>query len=335
MWGRAIDRFHNVQVFSAGGLRTVDMDVWVDFRGYFGKIDFKMDSNPHFSSTDPDIQQKLLLSYIIFNQDMTGYTSQQLKTYYQQNVGQVANDAILQTIDRIASNEITKAIRPIVSQNTGIDINVKQNILSSGSAGVSNMGVSQVVESQGNSTVGNTVPIAQVEISKPLDQKLTVKSVVGVGRNLSTDVAQLQGSLGLQYELRKNLTLNVMTGSNELGQQDTNLSLNYSASLPDIMSPKPGDTTLPKFVRVDVYPVGLGKIQVNWETDKVTRCEVKVIDAEKQVVHVEAEKGQQTYDHQTVIENLDPEANYQLKITAEDLNRNQGVTVYQVTGLSK
>src|SRR5258708_26774619 len=185
---------------------------------------------------------------------MTGYTSQQLKSYYQQNVGQVANDAFLQTFDRIASNKITSAIRPFVQNLTGVDINVKQSFLSGGSSGVTNTaGVSQVVEAQGNSAVGNTVPLAQVEISKPLDPRLTVKSVVGLGKNLSTDLAQFQGEIGLQYELRKNLTLNLMTGGNDIGQQETRVDLAYRATLPDIMGPKPGDTTAPKFVRFDIY----------------------------------------------------------------------------------
>ncbi len=334
MWGRASDKFRGVQIVSAGSARSVDMDVWVDFKGTFGKIDFKLDSSPRFSSTDPDIQQKLILSYLIFNQDMTGYTSQQLKSYYQQNVGQAANDAILQTFDRIASNEITRAIRPFTQNLTGGDINFKQSILSSGSSGVSNTGVSQVVaEPTGNSVVGSSVPLAQVEFSKPLDQRLTFKSVVGAGKNSLTDLLEFQGEIGLQYELRKNLTLNLMTGGNEVGQQETSFSIGYRAMLPDIMGPKAGDKEAPKFVRLDVYPLAPGKFQIIYETDKVTRGEVRIMDADKKVVQENVEKTQQSYDHQLVVDKLNPEDSYQIQIMVKDLNQNQAVTIQQVSGL--
>ncbi|HXL73699.1 MAG TPA: hypothetical protein VN963_08755, partial [bacterium] len=55
MWGRATDTLRNVEIVSAGGVRTTDMDIWINFKGNFGNIDFTLDSSPHFSVDDPDL----------------------------------------------------------------------------------------------------------------------------------------------------------------------------------------------------------------------------------------------------------------------------------------
>jgi hypothetical protein len=337
MWGKATDTLQNVEIVTAGGVRTTNMDIWITFKGSFGNIDFTLDSSPHFTTNDPDLQQKLLLSYIMFGRDMTGYTSQQLQAVYQQNTGSVVPDAVKQTIDRVGSSKVTSLIRGPVQDVAGLDVNFKSNLISNGGAnGQATPGASQVIaEPYGNTVVGNSVPLAQVELNKPLDSRLTIKSVVGLGKNLSTDAAQGQFEMGVEYGLTKNLKFDVMTGGNDNGQDETKLGLNYSAQLPDVMSAQPGDKQVPKFLRFDILDIGLGKYQINWQTDLVTKGEVKIMDEDKSVVKDVVEKGQQSYDHQIVVDKLNPELVYQVLISAKYLNGNEAVSMQGIAAQVK
>lgn len=332
IWGRATDTLENVDIVTAGGVRTTNMDIWINFKGSFGNIVFTLDSSPHFSTDDPDLQQKLLLSYIMFGRDMTGYTSQQLQAVYQQNTGSVVPEAIKETLDRVASSKVTNLIRGPVQSALNLDVNIKSNLISGGGAnGQATPGANQVIaEPAGNTVAGNAVPLAQLEINKPLDSRLTVKSVVGVGKNLSTDAAQGQFEVGMEYGITKNLKLNVMTGGNDYGQDETKLGLSYSAQLPDVMSARPGDTQTPKFLRYEIVDIGMGKYQINWQTDLVTKGEIKVFDEDKNVVQDILEKGQHAYDHEAVVDKLNPEAAYQVQITAKYLNGNEAVSIQNI-----
>jgi len=330
--GRATDTLQNVEIVTAGGVRTTNMDIWINFKGSFGNIDFTLDSSPHFTTNDPDLQQKLLLSYVMFGRDMTGYTSQQLQQVYQQSTGQALTDAALQTIDRITSNFMTTSIRPIVQDVGGFDVKVKSGIAANvGPNGLATPGANQLVtEPTGNSNVANAVPLFQIQFIKPLDSRLNVNATLGVEKNLSTNSAQGQAEAGLEYDLQKNLKLDFTTGGNDFGQAETKLGLNYRAMLPDIMSAQKGDTQTPKYLRFDVTEFGLGKYQLNWSTDLVTKSEVRILDENKDVVQDIVEKGQHTYDHQLVVEKLNPTEAYQIQIISKYLNGNEAVSIKSI-----
>ena len=332
IWGRATDTLQNVEIVTAGGVRTTNMDIWITFKGSFGNIDFTLDSSPHFTTNDPDLQQKLLLSYIMFGRDMTGYTSQQLQAVYQQNTGSVVPDAILQTIDRVASSKLTTLIRGPVQDALNVDVNFKSNIIENvgGGAQATPGADSVIAEPYGNTVVGNAVNLAKVEFSKPLDPRLTMRFDTGLQKNLSTGAAQGQVEGGLEYELRKNLKLDFMTGGNDNGQEETKLGLNYRAMLPDIMSAQKGDTQTPKFLRFDITEFGLGKYQLNWQTDLVTKSEVKILNESNDVVQDIVEKGQHAYDHQLVVDKLNPQETYDVQIISRYLNGNEAVSVKSI-----
>ncbi len=330
--GRATDTLQNVEIVTAGGVRTTNMDIWINFKGSFGNIDFTLDSSPHFTVNDPDLQQKLLLSYIMFGRDMTGYTSQQLQAVYQQNTGNVVPEAILETIDRVTSSKVTSLIRGPVQSALGVGVDFQSQVLSGGGAnGVATPGANQVIaEPYGNTVVGNAVNIAKVEWSKSLDPRLTMKLGTGVQKNLTTGAAQGQVEAGLDYELRKNLMLDFMTGDNDNGQNETKLGINYKAMLPDIMSAQKGDSQTPKYMRFDITEFGLGKYQLNWSTDLVTKGEVQIRDEDKNMVQDVMERGQHTYDHQLVVDKLNPQKAYQVQIISKYLNGNEAVSVKNI-----
>jgi hypothetical protein len=339
MQGRATDRLRDVEVPSAGGVQKTDMDIWVDFNGTFGKIDFALDSNPRFSMTDRDIQQKLLLSYIMFGRDMTGYTSQQLQQVFQQNNGQVVSDTVLQTIDRISSSQATQFLRPIGQALGGLDISVEGNAANALAGSNPNNspttmagGVSQVVPaSQANNVAGTTVPLVQFKIIKPLSNKLSILAVPGVNRDYLTGSAGLQGQFGIQYDLSPKLDLNATTGTNDSGEQETKVGFELHQTLPDMMAPKKGDTVKPHFERTDAYSIGTGKQELNWETDKVTRSEVRVLDENGEVVQDISENAEYAYDHQMVIDKLNPAVSYKVEIFVRDPNKNENETILKIS----
>jgi len=327
--GSATDTLQNVEIVTAGGVRTTNMDISIKFKGSFGNIDFILDSSPHFITNDPDLQQKLLLSYIMFGRDMTGYTSQQLQQVYQQNTGSVVPDALLQTIDRVASSKVTSLIRGPVQDMLDVDVDVKSDVFSNGGAnGQATPGANQVIaEPYGNTVSGNAVNLAKVEFSKPLDPRLNLRLDTGVQKNLSTGAAQGQIEAGLDYALRKDLKLELMTGDNDNGQNETKVSLGYKAMLPDVMHADKDDKQTPKFLRFDILEVGLGKYQLNWQTDLVTKGEIKVLNENKDVIQDIREKGQHAYDHQIMINKLNPEESFNVQINAVYLNGNEAVSI--------
>jgi hypothetical protein len=339
MQGRATDRLRDVEVPSAGGVQKTDMDIWVDFNGTFGKIDFTLDSNPRFSMTDRDIQQKLLLSYIMFGRDMTGYTSQQLQQVFQQNNGQVVSTTVLQTIDRISSSQATQLLRPIGQALGGLDISVEGNAANAiagsnpnNSVTTTAGGVSQIVPaSQANNVSGTTVPLVQLKIIKPLSNKLSILAVPGVNRDYLTGAAGLQGQFGLQYDLSSKLDLNATTGTNDSGEQETRVGFELHQTLPDMPAPKKGDTVKPHFERTDAYSIGTGKQELNWETDKVTRSEVRVVDENGEVVQDISENAEYAYDHQMVIDKLNPAVSYKVEIFVRDPNKNENEAVLKIS----
>ncbi|HUO58792.1 MAG TPA: hypothetical protein VMV05_11510, partial [bacterium] len=327
MQGKANDKLRDVDVASAGGVRKADVDIWVIFNGSFGNIQFSLDSAPRFS-TDEKAAQNILLSYIMFGQDMTGltsgagagYTKEQLQNYYQQKVGQAAAQAGLDAIDRIASFQATKLLRPLGQKIGNLDLSLKSNLLGTGIASGSATPIP--VEPTGNTLLGQTSPLVALEARKYLDQRLSVVTSVGVGRNLLTDQPSLQGQVGVGLDVTKNLSLGVTTGQNPYGQFETTGGFQLSQTLPDIMKPKKGDMTPPRFVRFDKYDIGGGKYQLIWGTDKVTRCEVRVYDANGQLVQDSTEKKEYAYDHKMVVERLSADAEYKIQIIARDLNDN-------------
>ena len=339
MQGRATDRLRGIEVPSAGGVQKTDMDIWVDFSGTFGKIDFNLDSNPRFSMTDKDIQQKLLLSYIMFGRDMTGYTSQQLQQVFQQNNGQVVSNSILETFDRISSSQATQLLRPLGQKLGGIDMTVDANLGSAlygsnqnNSSVTTSAGVSQVVPvGQANNAAGSTVPLVQVRISKPLDRNLSILAVPGVNRDSLTGAPGFQGQFGLQYDFSPKLDLNAITGTNDIGEQETKVVFELHQALPDPMTPKKGDTVKPHFERTDAYSIGAGKYQLNWETDKVTKSEIRIMDENGQMVQDVLENGQHAYDHQMVIDKLNPTESYKVEILVKDLNENENETILKIS----
>lgn len=334
MQGYATDRFYGANVITAGGVRPADVDVRVDFNGPFGNINFKLDSTPPFAPPNyGDASQKILLSYIMFGTDMTGmttgnatYTTDELRSAYQQRVGQVVSQTALDFIDRIASSSLTSYARPWAQRVLGTEVDVKTNIGGTGPNAVPTAGVSQIgPDALGNSLAAGSIPVVQLKLRKPLDQRLSVLYNLGLTKDLSTENLGVQNQVGLQYDLNKNLSLNAITGQNDVGQAETRLTAQFSESLPDLMGPKAGDKDKPKFIRLDFDSIGPGKFHLVWETDKVTKCEVRVLNAEGTVVRDVVEKQQHAYDHEIDIEGLDPEAGYKLQISAKDLNQNEKI----------
>ncbi len=328
MEGYATDVFPNVNVLTAGGVRQVDLNVRVDFEGNFGNIDFKLSSDPSCApaSYGEDASKNILYSYVMFGTDMTGLTTNntaatpdQLKAAYQQRVGQVVDQTALDLIDRMASSQLTGMTRSVLQQVAGVDINVETNIAGANSGSVSSPGVLPAgPDATGNSTGASNVSLFRLKIRKPLDQRLSLMWNPGLAENFTP-----QNQLGLQYDLNRNLSFNATTGENNIGQEETQVGIQFQEALPDIMQPKRGDKDRPRFMRLDATSIGPGKFHVVWETDKVTQCEVRVMDLEGKVVMDNVEKKQDAYDHAIEITGLDPTAPYQLEILAKDLNQNE------------
>ena len=340
MKGRAVDKLRDVEVVSAGGgVRKTDVDVWVDFVGPFGHIDFKLDSNPRFHN-DPEAHKTILLSYIMFGQDMTNYTysKEQLQAAYESKVGRAATDAALDYLDRFVSYRATVLARPLFNKLGNLEFKMETNFAgknASGGSPVSAVGVSQIAEAGGNTVSGTgTVSLAKVSLTKHLSQKLSVSTTFDINRNLQNSSPGVQPEIGLGYSFNKNLSGGVTQGTNLSGQAETRVGLSFSESLPDIMAPKLGDKERPRFERCDVFSVGPGKYQLIWVTDKVTQSEVRVIDPDGKIVKVVVEKKQHDYRHEIIVDSLDPEMEYQIQVSVKDLNQNETVKTQKVSSNS-
>jgi hypothetical protein len=187
-----------------------------------------------------------------------------------------------------------------------------------------------LAEPNGNTTSGNAYPLAQLKFSKPLDPRLNINAVFGVLDSYTTDTPSIQTQFGLQYKFTKNLSGEIDTGVNNSGQNETSLNFKLSQPLPEIFHAKEGDKDRPNFLQFDAIPSSYGKFHITWETDKVTKGEVKIIDDNESVVKDVVEKEQPAYDHQMDIDKLNPEQAYKVQVTATDLNRNQAVSILKI-----
>ncbi len=333
MQGHATHRLVNVDVISAGGVRKTDVDIWVDFKGTFGRIDFTMDSSPKFDPLDKDIHQKILLSYVMFNRDLTGYTngqqytSQQLQTIYsQQNgVGALGSSAI-DALNLVVSQEASRSIRPFVNNLVGGDVNVVMNALPGGSSDSSapTTGVGPT-DALSNSITGQKTTLGKVEFVKPINRKLSLRTGFGLGKDQGTGSVVAQPSAEVDYKFDNKWTASLSTGVNDSGQEETKIGFGLKADLPEQPHPIKGDTTKPHIRRFDILPSGVGKYELIWETEKYAKSEVRVFNSERQVVQFQKEKIDYAYDHQMVIENLKPDQEYIVQILVKDANGNEDV----------
>lgn len=336
MRGRGIDKLLNVDVTTNGYTRQTDMDVWVDFKGTFGKVDFALDSNPHFSTNDKDVQQKILLSYILFGSDLTGLNSQQLQQDYQKKYGQAASAAAIDAINRIALNEATRFARTYTQKFLGTDVVFQGNPIPGGTGPTV---MTPVPGAGGNvikGVVGDTQTIGNVEFIKPISPKLTIKTDFGVGRELSTGNAVPEGRLALEYAINPKLTFSTAVGTNQNGQQETTALFNLKQSIPDIIMPKKGDKEKPRFEKFEIYPVGPGKFHLEWNTDKVTKSEIRVLDSDNQLIRlVIPEKNNWDYFHESVIGNLSTDQDYTIRVTVKDPNLNEQMKEEKISATSE
>lgn len=339
MSGRATDRLRDVEVVSAGGLYKTDVDIWVDFKGPFGKIEFNLDSAPHFG-TDLESHRTILLSYIMFGRDMTPYTysKEELQTIYQKRVGEAVGDAALNYLDRIVSYEASRHARQFFKQLGDLEFDVKTNISGSGKTSAPNpsltpgAGVTQTLtDAKGNTLQAGNVSLAKFSFTKPLSEKLSVTTSFDLDRDLATNRPGVKPQIGLDYRFNKNLGAGVTTGQNERGEAETKVGIGFSESLPDIMEPKKGDKRPPDIRRFDIYPIGPGKFQVIWETDEVTRSEIKVSDAAGQLIQFIPEKKQHSYHHEQGIDKLALDTEYKIQLSVKDLNGNETVKSQKVS----
>ncbi len=332
MRGWATDTLKNVQIVTAGGVRQSDVQIRVDFNGPFGDVDLKLSSIPRVAATnDEEAQQQILLSYLMFNRDMTGYTREDLQQAYQQNTGSVATDAALDALDRISSAQLTSALRPLAQGLGGLDVNIHSNAFSNNfgsnpNASTQNSGPGGV-EPNGTTLPAGVSPVVQLQLQKYLDSKFSVQGEFGYLRDQATGYSDIQSQLGVGYDFNKNLSVNAMTGQNDSGQYENKFTLGFHAELPNIMSANKDDKDPPKFVNVEVYPLGPGKIHVDWETDKVTQGEVQVLDANNSLVKDQVEgKKPDDYDHEMDIDGLKPDTPYKIQVLVKDLNQNQSIS---------
>jgi len=332
MTGSATETIKNAQIETAGGIVQSDLTITIYFNGTFGNVDFTLDSNPRLTAlNDPQAEQKVILSYILFGRDMTGYSREDLAQAYQQNTGSAFTQGAYAAADLWLSNQLTAFLRPFGQVLGGIDVNVQQNGLQNVIPGgtntnTTNSGTGQVPEAGGNTIPAGVSSVFKLGFQKYLDSKLSVQTNVGMLRDQSTNTADLQTQFGLGYDINKNLSVNAMTGQNDYGQYENTASLSFHTFLPNVMSANKDDKVPPKFIRCDVYLLGPGKIRVSWETDKVTQGEVRVFNEDNEVVKDMAEPAKFDYDHDLIVDGLEANAQYKVQVFVKDLNQNQSVS---------
>jgi hypothetical protein len=321
--GRAIDRLKDVDIMTPGGSRKTDVDLWVDFSGPIGGVDFKLDSNPRFaSSNDKEANQQLLLSYVLFGKDMTGYTREDLNQVYEQQVGKEAGQSVLQALDRVAAVELSRKVRRLTRNLGGIEVNLKSGLFQEAGRSSAATGASGSVDSTGNTLTANNRSLASVELKKYLDQRLAVVSNFGLLKDNYTDRSSFQKQVGVDYDLSKDLTLNTRVGQNEEGLSEQKVGFSFRTSIPDIKKANKADKTPPKLERFDVYSLGPGTLQVLWTTDEVSKAQLKLMDEDGQLLRtLDADKGFEYY-HEVVVEKLEPDTNYRVQLSVRDLSGN-------------
>jgi hypothetical protein len=322
MHGEATERLTGVEIYSAGVSRLADLDVWVKFAGTFGNIDFTLGSNPPFNSLDKDAQQKVLNSYVMFNQDLTGLSHPATQESNPQGMNQVAANAAKSTLDRYVTNKASEFARPIVRDLLNAEVQITGDpFLAEGSGPLSLSGLSNVYGYK-NPSLGES--IGRMKITKTLNQKLSIESDVDFFQNTVTGGQGVAAGLGFKYSLTDKFSVSGTYGPNESNIPETKFLGTFSTSLPDLYSPKKGDKEPPHFLNFTVDSAGPGKHELQWETDKVTRCEIQVMDEDGQVVRDTVERGDFEYDHKLLVENLEPGKAYKVKIIARDQSLNVG-----------
>jgi hypothetical protein len=322
--GRATDRIKDVDIVSPGGTLKTDVDLWVDFNGPIGAVDFKLDSNPHFaSSNDPEANQQMLLSYVLFGKDMTGYTTEALHQAYEQQVGKEAEQSVLQALDRVAAVELSRKVRRLTRNLGGIEVNVKSGLFQEAGRGSTSTTGSTDADAIGNTINSvNTRSLASVELKKYLDQRLAVVSNFGFLKDNITNQSTFQKQVGVDYDLSRDLTLNTRVGQNEEGVAEQKVGFSFRTSIPDVMKPNKSDKVPPKLERFDVYSLGPDTLQVLWTTDKVSKAELKLTDGDGELIRtIAVDKGFEYY-HEVVVEKLEPDTDYSVQLIIRDLNGN-------------
>ena len=79
----------------------------------------------------------------------------------------------------------------------------------------------------------------------------------------------------------------------------------------------------------------MGKFQVVWETDKVTKSEMSVYDPDGKLVKSLAENNQHEYNHEMMVDGLDPDLQYKIRISVKDLNGNETIKILETPALSE
>jgi hypothetical protein len=187
-----------------------------------------------------------------------------------------------------------------------------------------NAGTSQILpEGRGNTLLGVSQSVVQLELRKYLDPRLSVETNLGLSVNNLTEKANVPVQLGVGYDISKNLSLNATTGQRDDSQYETKLTLGFHTELPDLISPKKGDKTPANFQRLDIYPIGRGKLHLLWETDKVTKGTVRMINEEGKVEQEVSEKRDFDYYHEIDVEKLKGDSEYSVRILIKDPNGNE------------
>jgi hypothetical protein len=255
-----------------------------------------------------------------------------LQQAYQQNTGNALTQGALEAIDLYVSNKITTLLRPLGQVIGGIDVNVQQNLSqnalgSNPNSNPSNPISGQVPEAGGNTLTGVVLSVFKFQLQKYLDPRLSVQTNLGMLRDQGTGISDFQSQFGLGYDINKNLSLNAMTGQNDSGQYENTVGLSFHTFLPNYMSADKNDKEPPKFVRFEVNLLGPGKIDVTWETDKVTQGEVRVLNEDNELEKDQAEPAKAPdYDHELVVDGLKADAAYKVQILVKDLNGNQSLS---------
>jgi hypothetical protein len=232
----------------------------------------------------------------------------------------------------MALNEASRAAREYTQKWLGSDVQFTGQPLASGnsSPSVSSTPGAGVPDVPGNSLAANTSPFLKMELTKPLDPKLSLKTEVGLNRGVTGDLSPT-GSMGFQYDFTSKLHGDVSYGSNDTGQQEAKAGIRFTTELPDIKTAKKDDKEKPNFERFDIYPVGPGKYSILWTTDKVTKNTLTVLDGSGKEVQVRVESKDFEYRHEMVVEGLVPDSDYDFQVLAKDLNGNTRAVTKRVT----
>lgn len=322
--GRATDRLKDADIVTPAGSQKMDVDLWIDFNGPIGAVDFKLDSNPRFTSgTDDEANQQLLLSYVLFGKDMTGYTREALHQAYEQQVGKEAGQSVLQALDRVAAVELSRKVRRLTRGLGGVEVNLKSGLFQEAGRNPANGTDPNAVDPSGNTLPATgSRSVASLELKKYLDQRFAVVSNFGYLKDNATDRASFQKQVGVDYDVTRDLSLNTRVGQNDEGIAEQKVGFSFRTMLPDVMKGDRKDKTPPKLERFEVYSLGPGTVQVLWTTDKVTKSDLRILNEEGEELRKVVGDRKFAYYHEVVIEKLEPDTEYGVQLSVRDLNGN-------------